>query len=225
MGLDCTSYSNCEFIIEGEYDSYEERGTDPEGNPINGKLFKENNYTTVYEGEYEPRGGMKPGIYSYVGEYDWCAGSYQGYSLWREYLAYIAGYTPAVLDTEAEQMGGINFVIDSLNNEQLRKVLGADCPPRPNKVEGQVSSYMAGAWQAKEGAFIELLDFSDSNGTLTTEQCANLLEAFKTHDEKAKEFQKHLNGKGEQGDWFYDLYEKWWSACDMAANGGFISFH
>lgn len=60
--------------------------------------------------------------------------------------------------------------------------------------------------------FYELINFSDCEGILGAEACANLAADFASH-------------KPDGDTWQLALYEKWKAACEMAAQGGAIEFH
>ncbi len=67
--------------------------------------------------------------------------------------------------------------------------------------------------------FFELVWFSDCEGTLGTATCAKLAKDFAAFQEKADQV------SFDDAVWFQDLYAKWRKACEMAADGGAISFH
>ena len=75
--------------------------------------------------------------------------------------------------------------------------------------------HFAGAIASDAGPFFELINFSDCDGTLGTAVCKKLAGDFAEFDEKAK-----LEG----GD-FYENYQHWREACDMASDNGCIRFH
>lgn len=76
-------------------------------------------------------------------------------------------------------------------------------------------SCAASAWNATSGLFLELINFSDFEGTLGTAVSKKLLEDFRANEEKAKAI----------GGYFYGKYQEWTKAFEMAADNGAIYFH
>jgi hypothetical protein len=76
------------------------------------------------------------------------------------------------------------------------------------------------AWdgQAEGKPFVELVNFSDCEGTIGPVVSAKLAKDFAEWDERAKQFSSDVF-------WFSDLYAKWRVAFDMAADGGAVDFH
>jgi len=64
-----------------------------------------------------------------------------------------------------------------------------------------------------ERPFFELINFADNEGVLGPETCKRLAEAFAAHDEQAQ-------NSGE----FYDLYQTWRKAFELAADDGLVYF-
>lgn len=64
--------------------------------------------------------------------------------------------------------------------------------------------------------FIELINFSDCEGTIGSKTATKLLTDFEKYDKVAMEV---------EDPWFYDLYTEWKTAFQMAADNGFVSFH
>ena len=105
-------------------------------------------------------------------QYSFRAGSYSGYSDWRNWLARVAGYQDA------------------------------------NEV-----------WSKKQlGAFVELINFSDCEGTIGPIIAAKLAKDFKEYEEKAKAIKDQLPFALER---YYD----WKKCCEIAAKKGAIKFH
>lgn len=78
------------------------------------------------------------------------------------------------------------------------------------------------AWElCKDGLpadkpFIELINFSDCEGTIGPKTATKLLADFEKYDKAAQTV---------EDPWFYSLYEEWRKAFQMASDNGFISFH
>ena len=77
-------------------------------------------------------------------------------------------------------------------------------------------SHAAGAWAESSGPFWEMINFSDCEGTIGPEISRKLAEDFAAFDEKAK--------ASEIG-WFYETYQKWREAFEMASDAGAVDFH
>lgn len=67
-----------------------------------------------------------------------------------------------------------------------------------------------------EGPFYELLWFADNEGTIAEVAAASLLRDFRRHE---IEISSWSEGRGA------DLVRDWIRACELAADGGLISFH
>jgi hypothetical protein len=81
---------------------------------------------------------------------------------------------------------------------------------------GRVEScHFAGALAAGNGPFYELINFSDCEGVIGTKVSEKLARDFADFDAKAKK---------EGGD-FYQNYQYWRAAFDMASNNGCVRFH
>jgi len=72
-----------------------------------------------------------------------------------------------------------------------------------------------GAFNATEGPFWELICFSDCDGTIGPIASAKLAKDFAEWDERAKVV----------GGYFYDQYQQWRAAFEMAADNGMVRFH
>ena len=64
--------------------------------------------------------------------------------------------------------------------------------------------------------FVEMLHFSDCEGFIGPKTSAKLHADFLEWDEKAKNF---------EDSYFYELYEKWTKAFEVASDGGCVIFH
>jgi hypothetical protein len=73
-------------------------------------------------------------------------------------------------------------------------------------------------WDAEnpQGPFIELINFSDCEGTIGTGVSAKLARDF-------AEYQ--ANADAHPDEWFRDRYAKWRAAFEMAAQHGAVEFH
>jgi hypothetical protein len=74
----------------------------------------------------------------------------------------------------------------------------------------------AGAWARGSGPFYELINFADNEGTIGPVVAKKLAADFAEWDERAK-------ATGDE--WFYDRYQAWRKAFEMAADNGAVSFH
>ncbi len=75
-----------------------------------------------------------------------------------------------------------------------------------------------GAWAAHEGPFWEMINFSDCEGVIGPIVAAKLAKDFAEYDDRAK---TKTDGRG----WYYEQYQKWREAFEMAADGGAVDFH
>lgn len=102
--------------------------------------------------------------------------------------------------------------------ERLAKLAGY--PMRPYNRYGVTTEmrHDAAAWagDCQGMPFVELVNFSDCEGTIGPEVSAKLAKDFADFDERAKEVQE---------EWFYDRYCEWRKAFEMAADGGAVRFH
>jgi hypothetical protein len=79
-------------------------------------------------------------------------------------------------------------------------------------------------WAGKP--FIELIDFPDNEGTIGPETSAKLAKDFADWDERLKEKSgKAPAGGFDQGNWWHMRYKDWRKAFELAADGGFVTFH
>ncbi|WP_432372359.1 hypothetical protein ACRPHP_16695 [Pantoea allii] len=75
--------------------------------------------------------------------------------------------------------------------------------------------HFAGATSAESGPFFELINFSDCEGVIGTAISRKLAKDFADFEEKAKS----------EGGHFYENYQHWKNAFDMASNNGCVRFH
>ena len=83
----------------------------------------------------------------------------------------------------------------------------------PHDSDGQIS-YCVDCWEGKSGPFSELINFSDCEGTIGSECSAKLARDFAEFDAKAQA----------EGEEFYESYQDWRRAFDMAADNGAVIF-
>ncbi|WP_335956158.1 hypothetical protein [Acinetobacter guillouiae] len=95
--------------------------------------------------------------------------------------------------------------------EQLAKLAGYPCLDG----EGDRHLYSNGAWKAHNGAFWELINFSDCEGVIGTEVSKKLLKDFIDFEESAKQV----------GGYFHELYNEWKTAFEYAGENGAVDFH
>lgn len=76
-------------------------------------------------------------------------------------------------------------------------------------------SNAAGAWQAKEGPFWELINFADNEGTIGAAVAAKLAKDF-------GEFQSKADAHPDE--YFRTKYTAWRRAFELASDGGAVSF-
>lgn len=68
--------------------------------------------------------------------------------------------------------------------------------------------------------FLELICFSDCEGTIGSEVSARLFDAFKRHESRILE----VLGPSEY-DWFVQRYNDWMNAFELASDNGAVQFH
>lgn len=173
MGLDITAYRQLQLAESPELDD----DGYPTGDAV--KLYVNSNFADRAEGIRDK------GVYEFADSMDFRAGSYGGYSAWREELAKLAGYPL----TDHEAYGG-----------HIEK------------------RHAAGAWAATEGPFWELINFSDCEGVIGPTVAAKLARDFAEWDDRAK-------ARGAALPFFYEKYQEWHKAMEMAADGGAVDFH
>lgn len=177
MGLDITAYSKVEKLDANVNDN---------GYPVSNTTDEEVDYSCVaYVNEHFPHRAddIEDGaVYDCDDSFGFRAGSYSGYSGWREELAKLAGYPAASIERYGEQ----RFRHD------------------------------VGAWAASDGPFWEMIMFSDCEGVIGTSVCSKLAKDFADFDGRAKNI---------GNEWFYNLYQQWHKAFELASNNGFVDFH
>lgn len=180
MGLDITAYSNLKPLSCPQDEDGEPLG--PDGDPL-----PYNSYTQPYVNpdfpgrctEFEDRKTYEVGV-----THGFRAGSYTGYSLWRDELARLAGYPVA----EREQYGE------------------------------KVPSHSRGAWNSTAGPFFELINFSDCEGTIGTAVSQKLARDFAEFRDRALNFDSRAS-------YFWERYQEWQRAFELASDGGCVCFH
>jgi len=176
MGLDIGAYSklrlieNCVFDADGE-------PLDPETHQPLEQYYQAN----INPHFPERAAGLEDRAVYFYGEHLHVhAGSYGGYSQWRETLARIAGYQAV----ETEHFG----------RKEMRHDGGADA--------------------AGSGPFYEQILFSDCEGVIATAVCQKLTRDYAEFAEKAEA----------EGGRFWEKYQEWRKAFELAADGGCIAF-
>jgi hypothetical protein len=100
--------------------------------------------------------------------------------------------------------------------EALAKLAGYPTVPVDRYKTGNVEHrHDYAAWQREEGPFWELICFSDCEGVIGATVSAKLAKDFAEFDERAKAV----------GDSFYETYQVWRNAFEMASDGGAVAFH
>lgn len=79
-------------------------------------------------------------------------------------------------------------------------------------------SHAASAWDVTGGPFWELICFSDCEGVIGPVVSAKLAKDFAEWDERVKTY-------SEGRIWFYELFQEWRAAFEMAADSGMVNFH
>ena len=98
--------------------------------------------------------------------------------------------------------------------EMLAKLAGY--PETRLQINGtEQSQHAFGAWIATAGPFWELINFSDNEGIIGTSASKKLSADFATFDDAARAV-----GEAE----FYQLFQLWQRAFDMAARDGAVNF-
>ncbi|MEB0078048.1 hypothetical protein QN386_22395 [Pseudomonas sp. CCI3.2] len=98
--------------------------------------------------------------------------------------------------------------------EELAKLAGY--PSRLVERYGrEVESYCQDCYEGAQGPFAEQINFSDCEGTIGTVAAAKLSKDYAEFAERAKAV---------SGD-FWDKYQEWKVAFDLAADNGAVDFH
>lgn len=79
-------------------------------------------------------------------------------------------------------------------------------------------------------AFLELINFSDCEGTIGPKTSTKLLKDFQNHEQKAKMVGSEapwdeIEGYGDIQRWFLDRYGSWLKAFKLASDNGAVIFH
>jgi hypothetical protein len=76
-------------------------------------------------------------------------------------------------------------------------------------------------WQGRiQGPFVELIDYSDAEGTFGSVACAKLAADFVTHKVRARE-QATLGG--EEAEYYREMYHDWSEAFRIGARAGCVT--
>jgi hypothetical protein len=74
--------------------------------------------------------------------------------------------------------------------------------------------------------FVELICFSDCEGSIGPETSAKLAKDFADYEEQAREWAKDRYADWhDEFDWWFSKYENFKRAFELAAQGGFVMFH
>lgn len=90
---------------------------------------------------------------------------------------------------------------------------------------GSYSGY--NLWRSKLAKFAggsdfnELINFADNEGVIGFVVSKKLADDFNKNEAKAKEFAETF----EDGDWWFDKYQSWKKAFEIASENGAIDFH
>lgn len=124
----------------------------------------------------------------------------------------------AQIPYESEQSMGFRAGGYSGYNQWRDELAKLACyPATPYTMYGATTTrHDAGAWDASEGPFWELINFSDSEGTIGTAVSKKLAKDFADFQAKAD---LHPD------EYFRARYNEWREAFDMAADNGAVSFH
>jgi len=74
------------------------------------------------------------------------------------------------------------------------------------------------------GPFVELLNFSDCEGTIGPELCAKLYRDFVDHKDKAEKHEPY-GADTEANAWWVENYNHWLHAFEMGMQDGAVDFH
>jgi hypothetical protein len=176
MGLDISAYKRLQ-LLDVKVNEDEEPL-----DPATGAVLED--YTRVYiEEVFAERAEdlVNGGFYTYADRMGFRAGSYSGYSEWRDTLAKIAGYLPVPYNR--------------FGKSEMR--------------------HDAAAWNATGGPFWELINFSDSEGSIGAKVSTKLLDDFRQYLPQARS----------EGDAFLEKYISWMKAFELAADSGAVRFH
>lgn len=148
---------------------------------------------------------------------------------------------------EAEEYGGkghIHVYID----DGFEHALGSLLRDRCYQVSGDTMGFRAGSYSGynwfrealskaalgvepravwddpdsyRDKPFVEMINFSDCEGVIGPEVCAELAKDFRDHREDVREA---LVAESEDG-WYGEKYDEWQAAFELAADTGLVQFH
>lgn len=85
---------------------------------------------------------------------------------------------------------------------------------------GAEECWRADETEARKRPFFELIHFADNDGVIGSKVAAKLAKDFADNEDKARG-----QAAGEHGGWYFQQYQKWREAFEMAADGGAVDFH
>lgn len=98
--------------------------------------------------------------------------------------------------------------------EELAKLAGYPAQMR-EQYGRQVESHCAACWSGAHGPFAEQINFSDCEGTIGPVVSAKLAKDYAEFAERAESI----------GGYFWEKYQEWKAAFDLAADNGAVDFH
>ena len=103
--------------------------------------------------------------------------------------------------------------------EKLAQLAGYEAIPYTKSYGDRIEfmSYSAAAWKSKGGPFWELINFSDCEGYIGSEDAAKLYKDFVDHAKKAKKMFKHDPD-------FMQRYNSWKKVMKIVSKGGLVRF-
>lgn len=110
--------------------------------------------------------------------------------------------------------------------ETLAKLAGYPAAETESPWAGKRLMHAAGAWNASEGPFYELIHFSDCEGAIGPEVSAKLHRDFVEWHDRARLFAEDLGDYwGHRGEYFMEKYDNFKRAFALAADNGVVKFH
>jgi hypothetical protein len=97
----------------------------------------------------------------------------------------------------------------------LAKVAGYPAVPEQRADGLPDHAFARGAWAAGAGPFIDLINFSDCEGTIGPAACVRLLA----------DFDRFLQEADAQDAWFIETYQAFRTGLQIAAPAGCLAFH
>lgn len=208
MGLDIVAHSRLRFIAE-ELDENDERDV----------VF-------VYGTEFDRRGSLKPGVYLGRTLADlWWNAEHAGAELPDAERERIDQHVKAVLAEKHAHCPGDAAVLVEDPPISERHSFRAGSYSGYNRWRELLSRFALGVepndvWEDAEAfegkPFVELINFSDSEGCIGPEAAAKLKRDFDSQAARAKTW-------GDSED-FFPLYEEWQLAVSLAADEGVLVF-